>query len=59
MTEDRCEVYRRHKAAHAAYCAGDIDALRAALDALEDAEAVGFTAGVDLMRGALAARRRG
>lgn len=32
MTPERREIYRRHKAAHAAYCAGDAAALRAALD---------------------------
>jgi uncharacterized protein len=32
MTTDRCEIYRRHKAAHDAYLHGDIEALREALD---------------------------
>jgi ankyrin repeat protein len=32
MSEDRCELYRRHKAAHDAYRTGDVDALRDALD---------------------------
>src|SRR4051812_20999515 len=32
MTTDRCEIYRRHKAAHEAYVRGDLDALREALD---------------------------
>jgi len=32
MTRDRCETYRRHKAAHKAYVRGDLDALREALD---------------------------
>src|SRR5512141_1814336 len=32
MTPDRREIYRHHKAAHAAYCAGDVAALREALD---------------------------
>ena len=32
MSRDRCEIYRQHKAAHAAYVAGDVAALRAALD---------------------------
>jgi uncharacterized protein len=31
MSGDRCEGYRRHKAAHAAYCAGDAEELREAL----------------------------
>jgi ankyrin repeat protein len=32
MTPDRREIYRRHKAAHAAYCAGNVKALREALN---------------------------
>jgi uncharacterized protein len=32
MSRDRREIYRQHKAAHAAYLAGDMAALRAALD---------------------------
>jgi uncharacterized protein len=32
MTRDRCEVYRQHKRVHDAYRAGDLDALRGALD---------------------------
>jgi ankyrin repeat protein len=31
MTTDRCETYRRHKAAHEAYVRGDLEALREAL----------------------------
>jgi uncharacterized protein len=36
MSRDRCEIYRQHKAAHDAYVAGDMAALRAALDDLPD-----------------------
>jgi uncharacterized protein len=32
MAQDHREIYRRHRAAHAAYCAGDAKALREALD---------------------------
>jgi hypothetical protein len=32
MSPDRREIYHHHKAAHAAYCAGDVAALREALD---------------------------
>jgi hypothetical protein len=32
MTRDRCEISRRHKAVHDAYCRGGLEALRVALD---------------------------
>ena len=32
MTRERCEISRRHKAVHDAYCRGDLEGLRFALD---------------------------